>query len=445
MIGGGAVPSVAVGIMSGREIRFSLSGEYTYGDGSTATGDGSARITADGEIEWGGRRYRELAFCPKSDDATFTLHGVTIGKKFHWERSEDETFAGALRIIVEDGMLTAINDVDVETYLMSVISSEMSASSPMEYLKTQAVVSRSWVARILQPQGGAENRHSTTIDEVRSDGIRRIIRWYENDAHTNFNVCADDHCQRYEGMTRALGSDARAAVEATRGEVLWSGGEICDARFSKCCGGATEMFSTCWADTDADYLQSVSDAREQKPVDLSREEDAEAWIRQSPEAFCNTDDREVLSRVLNEYDIETHDFYRWTEEYSNDQLSALLRSKTGFDFGEIVSLTPVKRGAGGHIAELLIRGTKLSLIIGKELEIRRSLSPSHLKSSAFVVDYLNVSPSGIPTRIKLTGAGWGHGVGLCQIGAAVMAARGYSYRDILLHYFKNTEIKRLYE
>lgn len=445
MIGGGAVPSVAVGIMSGREISFSLSGSFAYGEGSSATEGGVARISADRNIEWDGKSYRELAFRPKSDDATFTLHGVTIGKKFHWERSEDETFAGALRIIVEGDMLTAINDVDVETYLTSVISSEMSASSPMEYLKTQAVVSRSWVARILHPQPGAASRHSTTIDEVRPDGIRRIIRWYENDAHTNFNVCADDHCQRYEGLTRALGSDARAAVEATRGEVLWSGGEICDARFSKCCGGATEMFSTCWADSDADYLQPVSDSEQQKPVDLSREEDAEAWIRRAPEAFCNTDDREVLSRVLNEYDIETHDFYRWTEEYSNAELSSLLRSKTGFDFGEIFCLTPVKRGAGGHISELLIRGTKLSLVIGKELEIRRSLSPTHLKSSAFVVDYSGVSSSGIPARIKLTGAGWGHGVGLCQIGAAVMAARGYGYRDILLHYFKNSEIKRLYE
>lgn len=434
---------VAVGIMSGKGISFVLKGNYLF-NGAVCNGQSTAVIDK-GRILFGGETYDELCFSPENASCVFTLKDVTIGKKFHWERKEDETFSGSLKIVISDGSLEAINIVDVEVYLRSVISSEMSCNAPLEYLKTQAVVSRSWLMRILQSRNGsADVAAQTEINDV-FNGMPRHIKWYENDVHKLFDVCADDHCQRYEGLSHAVNPAAEKAVEETSGEVLVCDGEICDARFSKSCGGVSEHFSSCWDNAEKAYLQPVLDAAEDKPLpDLTKEEIAENWIRHAPNAFCNSKDEKVLSQVLNDYDLETRDFYRWKVEYDAKGLSSLVNGKTGIDFGYIKNLVPLRRGASGRIIELLVEGTKKRMIIGKELEIRRVLSESHLKSSAFVVDRFDIDKDGVPACVVLTGAGWGHGVGLCQIGAAVMSANGYGYRDILLHYFRNSKIKNIY-
>lgn len=439
---------VYVGIMSNKSIKFSLQGIYSV-KGEKFTGNQAVEV-CKGKVSWNGQLYNELELVPVSDDCLFVLHGVTIGKQFHWERQEDESFAGNLKFIVQDeNALVAVNVVPVETYLKSVISSEMNACAPIEYLKAQAVVSRSWLLRI-QHMRREHAKHPSAKTEINDivNGMQRHLKWYENDMHTLYDVCADDHCQRYEGMTRAITSNVSKAIDDTRGEVLLCGDEICDARFSKSCGGMTERFSSCWADIDKPYLAPVLDETETQhtATDLSIEENAERWIRTSPKAFCNTTDSNVLSAVLNDYDIETHDFFRWTVEYSNEELSRLIYDKSGINFGELTSLRPIKRGSSGRIIELLIEGkAHAPVIIGKELEIRRILSQTHLKSSAFVVDSYDVSPNGVPSRFVFTGAGWGHGVGFCQIGAAVMATQGYNYKEILGHYFKNSEIRRIYE
>lgn len=439
----GKVRQVAVGIMSGGEIRFSLNGTYRCGN-ADVRGERKA-VCSGGKVVFEGRAYAELRFNPQTPGCTFTLNGVTIGKKFHWERQENETFAGTLKLIPDGAVLHAINIVDVETYLQSVISSEMSGTAPMEYLKTQAVVSRSWLVRILFERDRGVTHKSVETDDF-SGGVARHIAWYENDNHKLFDVCADDHCQRYEGVSHIANPNAERAVAETCGEVIMSGGGVCDARFSKCCGGVSERFPSCWEDSDKAYLQPVRDSDDDAAVpDLSVEANAEQWIRSAPGSFCKGDGEDsVLFMVLNDYDLETHDFYRWREEYTNARLAALLRGKTGTDFGEITDLKPLRRGASGRIVELLVTGTKARMIIGKELEIRRSLSESHLKSSAFVVDRIDVSPRGIPARFVLVGAGWGHGVGLCQIGAAIMSSRGYGYREIIAHYFKDSKISNIY-
>lgn len=432
---------VAVGIMSGKEISFELLGTFCV---NNAVISGAQRVSLKNNLLYfAGQSFSELLFAPQNESDTFTLHGVTIGKKFHWERKEDETFAGALKIVTNGNEIEAINVVDIEVYLHSVISSEMSSNAPLEYLKTQAVVSRSWLMRILSARKQAVTPQPTEYSDEKG-GVERHIKWYENDAHTLFDVCADDHCQRYEGLSHAVNPMAEKAVRETCGEVLMYGDEICDARFSKSCGGVSEKFSNCWKEEDKDYLSPVLDAPEGDLPDLTDEKNAERWIRTAPSAFCNSNDDKVLSQVLNDYDLETKDFYRWKVEYSNAELSALIKEKSGIDFGEIKNLTPLRRGTSGRIVELLVEGTKRRLIIGKELEIRRILSTSHLKSSALVVDKTDISPNGLPARFILTGAGWGHGVGLCQIGAAVMSAKGYTYREILAHYFKNSIIKKIY-
>ena len=434
---------VAVGIMASQTVLFKLNGTYAF-NGIVFSGQYGVSAK-DGKILFEGNLYDSMLFTPCEKSGTFTLYGVTIGKKFHWERKEDETFAGALKILPGSGEIEAVNIVDVEVYLRSVISSEMSCNAPLEYLKTQAVVSRSWLMRILQTRRQAALSKPTEIcDEV--NGITRRLKWYENDAHTFFDVCADDHCQRYEGLSHAANPMAERAVNETRGEVIVCGDEICDARFSKSCGGVTEKFSNCWDNSDKPYLVPVVDNAEELPeTDLRVEENAERWIRTSPKAFCNSNEYNVLSRVLNDYDLETEDFYRWRAEYSNAELSNLIRTKSGTDFCEIKRLVPLRRGTSGRIVELLVEGTEKRMIVGKELEIRRILSTSHLKSSAFVVDTTGTVPGGLPERFIITGAGWGHGVGLCQIGAAMMSAHGYTYREIIAHYFRNTKINNIYE
>lgn len=455
-------PKVQVGILFEPQIEFVLLSPYRMG-GTEVSGRQVATYD-EGRILWNGRLYDELLFEPQHEQTgAFELLDVTIGINFHWERKEDQRFPGALRIIVENGKLTGINVVHVEDYLTSVISSEMSATASLELLKAHAVISRSWLLAGLSPaptsgveSGAAGPCHGTADKSNHNETMTRPplpteekpeerLCWYERDAHTRFDVCADDHCQRYQGITRASTDIVKQAIAATRGQVLTFDGKICDARFSKCCGGAFEEFQYCWEDTGYPYLAKQRDSKTHTALpDLTQEAEADHWIRTSPEAFCNTTDKKILSQVLNNYDQETTDFYRWKVEYTQEELSALILKRSGIDYGQIIDLIPIARGTSGRLWKLKIVGTKRTLTIGKELEIRRTLSTSHLYSSAFVVDKEDLSAEGIPGRFILTGAGWGHGVGLCQIGAAVMGEQGYKYDEILLHYYINASIDTLY-
>jgi SpoIID/LytB domain protein len=388
---------------------------------------------------------REVVFEP-SDPATaqFQISGVTIGVQFHWQRKEDERFVGSLKLLQDGHSIVAINAVSIEDYLASVISSEMSAQSSLNLLKAHAVTSRSWLLAQLDKsrklKAGAEKYETAFEDESRR------IRWYDREDHELFDVCADDHCQRYQGVTKAYTGSVNQAVRETRGDVLTFNDEICDARFSKSCGGISEAFENAWEPVPHPYLVPVIDAPgppEEYSLDFSIEEHAEQWIRNTPPAFCNTADARILSQVLLNYDQETHDFYRWKVEYTQDEISDLIRRKSGIDFGEIIDLVPEARGASARLIRLRIVGTRKTLAIGKDLEIRRTLSPSHLHSSAFVVDKVG-DEGGIPGTFVLRGAGWGHGVGLCQIGAAVMGDMGYTPESILAHYFTGAQIKNVY-
>lgn len=458
-------PTIHVGILSGTTIEFVLNGDFACSNGKTYTGKHKAKYQ-NGEVFFDGESTGEIMFKPAAPTASFDLINVVIGIGFHWERKENQRFKGALKIIIENDNITAINHIDVEDYLTSVISSEMSATASDELLKAHAVISRSWLlnpiieihGRAFQPVGTGRDLPDIKNNDVETRGAslqkyggaslqeNKHIKYYERDAHTNFDVCADDHCQRYQGITRASTAAVEKAIKATRGEVLMYNGKICDARFSKSCGGITEAFENCWAPERHPYLIPVvdnSDAPAGFDLDLTDNLNAEHWIRKSPAAFCNTTDKKILAQVLNNYDQETTDFYRWIVNYSQAELSELLARRSGIDFGEIVDLIPVKRGESGRIIELQIIGTKDSIIVGKELEIRKWLSNSHLYSSAFVVDTSDIVGD-IPQHFTLTGAGWGHGVGLCQIGAAVMGEKGYSYDHILLHYFRGAELKKIY-
>lgn len=438
-------PFIHVGILSARQIDIVLNGEYTV-DGHQYTGPQTLTVTPEGKIAWQGMVYDgAVEFHPYNPQTgTFTIKNVVIGVNFHWERKEDQSFSGSARFIVEGDKLTIVNVLPVEDYLLSVISSEMSADSSLELLKAHAVISRSWLlAQIKKNHDIASNKNAycSCIDSG-----EELVKWYDREDHVNFDVCADDHCQRYQGVTRQSTPKVAQAIAATRGQVLTYGGELCDARFSKCCGGVFERFENCWEPVHYHYLDARHDAvTENEFPDLTVEENAVEWIKGSPEAFCNTADARILSQVFNSYDQETPDFYRWVVEYTSSQLSELIARRTGIDFGRIIDLVPLERGTSGRIIRLKIVGTKCSKIIGKELEIRRSLSESHLYSSAFVVERHDIDSSGIPQSFKLYGAGWGHGVGLCQVGAAVMGEKGYDYRKILSHYFIDSELETIYE
>ncbi|RHL12745.1 MULTISPECIES: SpoIID/LytB domain-containing protein [Bacteroides] len=465
-------PKVHVGILFEPQIEFILLNPYRI-NGMEISGKQVVTYN-EGRILWNGRLYDELLFEPVNEATdAFELLDVTIGINFHWERKEDQRFLGSLKIIVENKKLTGINVIHVEDYLTSVISSEMSATASLELLEAHAVISRSWL--LAQIHKNKEITETQTEYSAFTQTDEELIRWYDREDHTRFDVCADDHCQRYQGITRASTEIVKQAIAATRGQVLTSDGKICDARFSKCCGGAFEEFQYCWEDVKYPYLTKQRDWSKSTtsyklpatnamqndsaaPVagssslvadsplpDLTQEAKAEHWIRTSPEAFCNTTDKKVLSQVLNNYDQETTDFYRWKVVYTQEELSALILKRSGIDYGQIIDLVPIARGTSGRLWKLKIVGTKKTLTIGKELEIRRTLSTSHLYSSAFVVDKEDISPEGIPARFILTGAGWGHGVGLCQIGAAVMGEQGYKYDAILLHYYIGASIEKLYE
>lgn len=433
---------VSVGIVSAERIHFILNAPYNA-KGKVVSGEQTVELS-EGAILWNGDSYREITFSPQDSESSFSLDDVVIGINFHWERKETQTFLGTLRFVVEEGKICAINQLPVEWYLESVISSEMSATSSMELLKSHAVISRSWLlAQMEKRKNVAKEGNNGFFSFVKTD--TELIRWYDREDHTIFDVCADDHCQRYQGITKETSPHVKEAVAATRGMILSYDGEICDARFYKSCGGVLEEFQYCWENIKKPYLIALRDSENENDFpDLTIEANADKWIRESPESYCNTNDKSILTQVLNDYDQETSDFYRWKVNYSQQELRTLIEDKTKMSFGDILDLVPLERGKSGRIWRLKIVGSKASFTIGKELEIRRVLSASHLYSSAFVVDKYDTDAQGVPQRFELIGAGWGHGVGLCQIGAAVMGAKGYKYDEILLHYYRGAEIKKIY-
>ncbi len=437
-------PEVKVGIVSGQKIHFSLNKPY-LAKGETVIGEQEVEFS-EGGVLWNGNQYSSLTFHPQSADASFSLSDVTIGVNFHWERKETQTFLGTLRFVVESDKICAINELPVEKYLESVISSEMSATSSLELLKAHAVISRSWLLAQMKKRRDVAESGNNFFSFTKKEDM--LIRWYDREDHTIFDVCADDHCQRYQGITKETSPHVAEAIRQTKGQVLLDGDEICDARFSKCCGGVTEEFQYCWEDTPKNYLTAVRDIAlgiESTLPNLTNEEDAEKWIRFNPPAFCNTQDKRILSQVLNDYDQETVDFYRWKVTLTQEKLQQLIADRLKMDLGSILDMKSVERGTSGRISKLQIIGTEKTFTIGKELEIRRTLSDSHLLSSAFIVDKYDIDEQGVPQRFELIGAGWGHGVGLCQIGAAVMGEEGYLYDAILLHYYQGAEIKKLYK
>ncbi len=434
-------PVVTVGIVNATEMKFRLNAPFDCGGDVLKESDYKAEIN-DEKILFNGKTYSELLFKPTTEDASFSLDDVTIGVNFHWERKEKQTFLGSLKLIITEGKICAINILPVERYLESVISSEMSATSSLELLKAHAVISRSWLLAQIENRCRSITNVDVVSSRVSADGSE-LIRWYDRDDHTLFDVCADDHCQRYQGITKETNQNVKKAVAATFGEVLFYDGNICDARFSKSCGGVTEEFQFCWDDTPKEYLKAAGDNPDESMPDLTVEANAEKWIRSNPPSFCNTTDKTILSQVLNDYDTETTDFYRWHVTYTQEEILQLIKDKTGIDFGEIIDIIPLLRGKSGRLSKLVLVGSKRRMVIGKELEIRRMLSRSHLYSSAFVVDKSDIK-DGVPQKFDIVGAGWGHGVGLCQIGAAVMGAKGYGYKEILTHYFHGADLKKLY-
>ena len=437
-------PVVKVGIVSGQKIHFSLNKPY-LAKGETVIGEQEVEFS-EGGVLWNGNQYSSLTFHPQSADASFSLSDVTIGVNFHWERKETQTFLGTLRFVVESDKICAINELPVEKYLESVISSEMSATSSLELLKAHAVISRSWLLAQMKKRREVAESGNNFFSFTKKEDM--LIRWYDREDHTIFDVCADDHCQRYQGITKETSPHVAEAIRQTKGQVLLDGDEICDARFSKCCGGITEEFQYCWEDTPKNYLIAVRDIAlgiESTLPNLTNEEEAEKWIRFNPPAFCNTQDKRILSQVLNDYDQETVDSYRWKVTLTQEKLQQLIADRLKMDLGSILDMKSVERGTSGRISKLQIIGTEKTFTIGKELEIRRTLSDSHLLSSAFIVDKYDIDEQGVPQRFELIGAGWGHGVGLCQIGAAVMGEEGYLYDAILLHYYQGAEIKKLYK
>lgn len=451
LAGKGKQPNVNVGIVSGQKIHFSLNKPY-LAKGEMVTGEQEVAFS-EGGILWNGNQYSSLTFHPQSADASFSLSDVTIGVNFHWERKETQTFLGTLHFVVESDKICAINELPVERYLESVISSEMSATSSLELLKAHAVISRSWLLAQMKKRREVAESGNNFFSFVKKDD--RLIRWYDREDHTIFDVCADDHCQRYQGITKETSPHVAEAIRQTKGQILMDGDDICDARFSKCCGGVTEEFQFCWEDTPKNYLSSVRDiiqgvksvgsAAPAPLPSLQDEAAADAWIRSNPPAFCNTTDKKILSQVLNDYDQETADFYRWKVTLTQEKLKQLLDEKLKMNFGDILDLQAEERGKSGRISKLRIVGTEKTFVIGKELEIRRALNDTHLYSSAFVVDRCDIDEKGVPQRFDIIGAGWGHGVGLCQIGAAVMGEEGFDYDAILLHYYQGAEIKKVYK
>ncbi len=438
---------IKVGILSNKTISFTFNGDFRIVENKQIINGKYFISIENNEIVFEEDNEKQHLKFPITiepidyKNSSFTLHKVVIGIDFHWERKEDQTFKGSLSFINENHKIRAVNIIRLEDYLLSVVSSEMSATSSKEFLKAHAVISRSWVLAQIEKSKSLKEKAESIIHL--KDGY---LKWYDREDHKNYDVCADDHCQRYQGVTKASTLAVANAIEETYGEILEFNNKVCDTRFYKCCGGVTEKFENVWENISHPYLESIIDGSSNETsenLSLRNEKNAENWILSSPKAFCNTTEKEILSQVLNDYDLETSDFYRWKVEYSQQELQELLQKRINLKLGEIKELKSIKRGNSGRIIQLKIVGTKGKKVIGKELEIRKALSDSHLYSSAFVVSHNNII-NGIPQSFTLNGSGWGHGVGLCQIGAAVMAHQGYSYKEILSHYFKKSELKKIY-
>jgi stage II sporulation protein D len=441
-------PRISVAVVSESKVEFDLFGEFRIPDVNKKCSGSFSVIIENNKIlllQKGSQVYSSgsILFEPRDIDLTsFVIREVRIGKGFHWERKEKQRFYGTLKLIIEDNRITAINIIPVEAYLESVISSEMNANSPYEFLKAHAVVSRSWVLAQVEKK----NRSAREKTESTTQTEEEYMRWYDREEHGNYDLCADDHCQRYQGVLKIINDKVLSAVEETRGLVLMHNDEICDARFSKCCGGISESFENVWEPVEHPYLIPVYDYKYEQDIfdsDLTEESKAKKWIKSFPQSFCNTSDSELLSTLLPSYDLETKNFYRWTVEYTQEEIAGLINKKSGFDFGEILDLVPVERGHSGRITKLKVIGSKKTMVMGKELHIRKILSETHLYSSAFVIEKHDVE-NNIPGSFTLYGAGWGHGVGLCQIGAAVMSSTGYRFDEILSHYYKNSIIHKIY-
>ncbi len=443
-------PVVNVGILSGNEIKFELYGDFnSFGFDENFSGRYTAKIEDDTiVIDNGQKIYRstnEIIFIPSDiSSESFLIRDVIIGINFHWQQKENQRFVGSLKLIKDADKITVVNSIPLELYLTSVISSEMSASSSLELLKAHAVISRSWLLAQLSRTRINIEQSEDEINVFKNEN--EFIKWYDRGSHSNFDVCADDHCQRYQGITKVYNDAVRKAINITRGVVLLYQEKICDTRYSKSCGGISESFENVWEAVQHPYLTSIIDYKyvpDNFNLDFSNEKNADKWILSEPQAFCNTKDAKILSQVLQDYDQKTKDFYRWQIEYSQKEISELINKKSGIDFGEILDLIPVERGNSSRIIKLKIIGTKKTMIVGKELEIRRILSNTHLYSSAVIFTKQNIE-NGIPQKFIIKGAGWGHGVGLCQIGAAVMAEIGYKFDEILSHYFKGAKLKKIY-
>lgn len=431
------MPEISVGIIHASNIYFTLNGNFAGNDNFTIAPGKHCISISEGVVSLDGKTVDKLPLLsPTNDKCRFTLHDVVIGIGFHWEQKEDQLFKGSLSFVVEDGQLWAVNTLSIEDYLFCVIASEMKSTSSLELLKAHAVVSRSWLVAQIE----AKMKPKCLYRDANLNSAT-LIKWYDREDHTLFDVCADDHCQRYQGLTRANNKTVKKAIDETAGQLLIYNNEVCDARFSKCCGGMTELFESCWQPSHIDYLQSFVD----NPIrpagthdwDLTTEDGARNWITSSPDAYCNTTDAEVLRQVLNDYDVKTTpQMYRWSVSYSPEELSSLIESKCQLGIGTVQNMEVVERGPSGRIVQLKLVGSERTVTIGKELEIRRALSPSHLQSSAFVVD------RNMEGHFILRGAGWGHGVGMCQVGAAVMAHKSFSYKTILYHYFRRAMLEK---
>ncbi len=438
-------PEITIGIINSDKIKVRIVGEYyfprlnLYLRGNLLFANSHNGIMLETSLGTYYIRETDIFEPFPPNNASFIIYGVTVGKSFHWERKENHRFVGSFKIIKENGKLTLVNIAFLENYIESVIRSEMSENASIELLKAQAIVARSWTLAQLKKD------ETSAVKERRQKG--EIIRWYERDGHVNYAFCNDDHCQRYHGIGKSPSISVHEAVTQTRGLALLGPRGICDARYSKSCGGKTELYENVWGKDTENCLASVEDydyPTEFTDIDLTIEENARKWILSEPEAFCNTKDEKILSSVLVDFDFETKDFYRWEVSYSQEELAEIIKEKTGKNFGKISDLIPVKRGVSGRIVKLKIVGEKRSLIIGKELEIRKTLSRTHLYSSAFIVEKGKMR-NGFPDKFTLRGAGWGHGAGMCQIGAAVMGEKGYAFDEILAHYFPNAKIKRYYK
>jgi SpoIID/LytB domain protein len=440
-------PEICVGVVSDRKIYFELYGDFrVIGFKENFSGIFTAEIVNNVIVCKSASQKlgvsNEIVFEPTEPvSESFLIRDVIIGKNFHWERKEKQRFNYSLKLLRDEENIIAINCIPLESYLVSVISSEMNAKNLPELLKAHAVIARSWVLAQISDSG--KTKKKSIVNKVSDD---ERIKWYDKADHKFFDVCADDHCQRFQGVTKVTTQAAYDSVSSTRGIVLLSGNEICDTRYSKCCGGITETYENVWEPVEISYLKSVIDYKyepENYTLDFNDEKKARKWIIGNPHSFCNTSDKRILAQILVDYDQETTDFYRWKIEYSQEEIANLIKEKTGIDFGQIVDLIPVERGKSSRITKLKIIGTKKTLTIGKELEIRRALSKSHLYSSAIVIEKSGGEKE-IPGKFILYGAGWGHGVGLCQIGAAVMAEKGHLFDEILLHYFSGANIRKTY-